>query len=267
MKRILRSLFASLLCDDLLLRIICFLGGVLFGGFGVAMSVFGATHDLGPPLLFRVFYWTIAILFAAYGALMFSRCVLSAKSRMARFLRRFLPDAVDLEAGALLILLVYLPAVLLTLLLRFLGVRGQHIDRDREFSLMTFEEAHRYIKRGDVVSLRRAIESGLDPNLSNRFSWTLLMLAALQGNPAIGKLLVSGGAKINATNDFGETPLSLAVCKGHLTFARWLLNAGASKLCRPHGSDLIDWIKQSYGLPPQKMIAALALLGDRQSRH
>jgi hypothetical protein len=44
---------------------------------------------------------------------------------MARFIDRYLPDAAGLEDGALLVLVIYFPAALLTLLLRSLGVRGQ----------------------------------------------------------------------------------------------------------------------------------------------
>jgi|SRR6516165_1390350 ankyrin repeat protein len=105
---------------------------------------------------------------------------------------------------------------------------------------MTFEEAHNCIKRGDIASLIRSLDSGLDPNLSNQFSWTLLMLAAVQGNTVIGRELVSRGADVNAANNFGECALSLAAQKGHVTFANWLLDAGATTRCRPHGWDLSD---------------------------
>ena len=37
-----------------------------------------------------------------------------------------------------------------------------------ELGIMTYEEAHRAIKRGDLVRLRAELESGLTPNLSNR---------------------------------------------------------------------------------------------------
>ena len=78
------------------------------------------------------------------------------------------------------------------------------------------------------------------------------MLAALEGSTAIGRALVSRGAHIDASNDFGETALSLAAQKGYTTFTRWLLESGASKLCRPHGWNLNDWIKLSSGFPAQK---------------
>ena len=60
----------------------------------------------------------------------------------------------------------------------------------------------------------------MSPNLSNQFSWTLLMLAAIKGNLTIGELLISSGADIDAINDFGETALSLAAHGGHTRFVR-----------------------------------------------
>jgi uncharacterized protein len=129
---------------------------------------------------------------------------------------------------------------------------------------MIFDEASRCIKKGDVLTLRRALESDLDSNLSNRSSWSLLMLSAIEGNTSIGELLVSHGAKVDSVNDFGETALSLAAHKGHAPFARWLLALGASTECRPHGWDLGDWIKRTSGLPRDKITAILALLGYQQ---
>jgi hypothetical protein len=126
MKRFLRRLLIPLVRDDLFVRVACFLAGLLFGGLGVAMSVWGATHDLGPKI--QVVYWVIAILFTAWGGFLVSRCVLSAQSRMARFMDRYLPDAVGFEEAVALILAIYLPAALLTLLLRLLGVRGQRTN-------------------------------------------------------------------------------------------------------------------------------------------
>jgi ankyrin repeat protein len=132
---------------------------------------------------------------------------------------------------------------------------------------MTFDEAHRCIKRGDVLSLSRALDDGLDPNLANRFAWTLLMLAAMKGNTRIGEVLFAKGAKINAANDVGDTALSLAAHAGHIKFARWLLFVGASTDCRPHGHDMATWIKMGSGLPENKLVEVLTLIGHKQHLH
>jgi hypothetical protein len=123
MKRFLRRLLIPLVRDDLFVRVACFLAGLLFGGFGIAMSVWGATHDFSPNI--QVLCWVFATPFTAWGGLLVSRCVLSAQSRMVRFVDRYLPDAVGFEEAAALILAIYLPAALLTFLLRLIGVRGQ----------------------------------------------------------------------------------------------------------------------------------------------
>ena len=132
---------------------------------------------------------------------------------------------------------------------------------------MTFEEAHGCLKLGDLESLNRALDEGLDSNLANRFSWTLLMLAAMEGNTPIGEALVAKGATVNAVNDFGDTSLSLAAHAGHVNFARWLLSVGASTDARPHGHDIATWIKMGSGLPKDKLAEVLTLIGHKDHLH
>lgn len=64
---------------------------------------------------------------------------------------------------------------------------------------MTFDEAHRAIKTGDLARLRKELDNGLNPNLANQNFWTLLMLAAVEGNTSIGRLFIQQGA------DFGQS--------------------------------------------------------------
>jgi ankyrin repeat protein len=132
---------------------------------------------------------------------------------------------------------------------------------------MTFDEAHRCIKRGDLMSLNRALDGGLDPDLKNRFAWTLLMLVAMEGKTRMAEALFAKGAKINAANDFGETALSLAAHAGHVRLARWLLSVGALTNCRPHGHDMATWIKMGSGLPKDKLTEILTLIGHKEHLH
>ncbi|HEY9126490.1 MAG TPA: ankyrin repeat domain-containing protein, partial [Acidobacteriaceae bacterium] len=74
---------------------------------------------------------------------------------------------------------------------------------------MSFD-AWKAMKRGDVVGLRNALDSGLDPNYPDsalRSGATLLMLAAHTGNTAIGRELVSHGAFLDARDNQGWTAL------------------------------------------------------------
>jgi ankyrin repeat protein len=127
---------------------------------------------------------------------------------------------------------------------------------------MTYEEAHKAIKRGNLTALRKALDSGMDVNLSNKFSWTLLMLAGIQGNMRVGELLIERGADPNKMNDFGETALSLSAHAGHTSFVKLLLSKGASLECRPHGHSLEYWITKTSGLSPKKIATILRIVTD-----
>jgi ankyrin repeat protein len=131
---------------------------------------------------------------------------------------------------------------------------------------MTFDAAHKLIKKGDLRGLREELDRRLSPNLSNQYSWNLLMLAAMEGNTSIGELLISRGADVNAINDFGETALSLAANKGHAPFVRALLANGAAPNCRPHGHSLMDWLEISSGLPKETIESIRELINAERPR-
>jgi len=120
---------------------------------------------------------------------------------------------------------------------------------------MTFDEVSKLIKKGDIISLRKELHGGLSPNLCNQYSWTLLMVAALEGNTAIGSLLIENGAELDARNKFRETPLSLAAHTGHASFVDLLLKHGASLECHPFGNTFDVWMgwATQYGRCSEKI--------------
>jgi hypothetical protein len=93
---------------------------------------------------------------------------------------------------------------------------------------MTYRGAQNLIKRGDEAGLRQALDTGLDPNLANQNGWTLLMLAAVEGDVAIGRLLIERGADINARNNKEDSALTLANHRGHTLFVDLPTLNGAS---------------------------------------
>jgi ankyrin repeat protein len=93
---------------------------------------------------------------------------------------------------------------------------------------MTFEEAYKAIKRGDLIRLRKELEGGMSPDLANSYSWTILMAAAMYGNTQIGRLLIEKGACLDRRNKFGMTAISIAAQAGHAPFVRLLLTSGVS---------------------------------------
>ena len=90
---------------------------------------------------------------------------------------------------------------------------------------MSYRAAQTLIKRGDEPALRAALNADLSSNLANANGWTLLMLAAVEGNVEIAKLLLEKGAKTAAKNNKGQTALDIAQQKGHTAFAEVLNTA------------------------------------------
>jgi uncharacterized protein len=133
-------------------------------------------------------------------------------------------------------------------------LRIGHIDP------MTFEQAHRAIKRGQIGALEKAVPSAISVNATNRFGWTLLMLAALEGNIKIGELFIERGADLAVLNNFGESALSLAAHNGHLPFVKLLKSNGASGDVHPHGHSLEGWLRSASGLPEDKIKAILEVV-------
>jgi hypothetical protein len=134
---------------------------------------------------------------------------------------------------------------------------------------MTFDEASKVIKKGDVQRLRNELDSSLSPNLCNQYSWTLLMLAALEGNTSMGRLLIEKGAGLDCRNKFGDTALSLAANSGHPSFIRLLLQSGASLECYPFGSSLDDWLDcvGQYTVCSPEQVERIRNLFDTERNH
>jgi hypothetical protein len=128
MRQFLRRRLEPLTRDDLFLRVVSALAGLVIGGIGVAMAIAGASHESRAWLSwFNLVYWPAALLLTIWGALLLSRCAVPAGSRIARIADRWLPDPVGPDEGIMVALVFVVPAALLTLLLRLVGVRGQRV--------------------------------------------------------------------------------------------------------------------------------------------
>jgi ankyrin repeat protein len=124
-----------------------------------------------------------------------------------------------------------------------------------------FTALHRRIKNGDIVALRSALDSGLDPNTRNRYGWTLFMLAALHTNGALCRLLLEHGADVNAVNKFGASSLAYAAIGGSHSVVQLLLRAGASVDARPHGHSISDFAHSGVH-PNQRVFDLLVRASD-----
>jgi len=83
---------------------------------------------------------------------------------------------------------------------------------------ISYRASQNIIKRGDDGALRKALNERLDPNLTNPNGWSLLMLAAVEGNVVLGRTLLEKGASSTTANSKGETAQSIAASRGHQPF-------------------------------------------------
>ncbi len=93
---------------------------------------------------------------------------------------------------------------------------------------ISYRAAQNLIKRGDEPALRAALDSGLDPNLTNENGWSLLMLAAVEGSVPLGRLLLERGADQAKQNVKGDTALTIANHRGFSLFAELLSPSGTA---------------------------------------
>jgi hypothetical protein len=105
---------------------------------------------------------------------------------------------------------------------------------------------------GDVASMKRMLDAGLDPNVRDSTGYTPLIAAARAGNVSMIRLLKSRGADPNlrdaAVNSW--TPLFHAVHKDQPGSIKALLDAGAN----PNGAD-------ANGTTPLMMAAGYGYTG------
>jgi hypothetical protein len=89
---------------------------------------------------------------------------------------------------------------------------------------ITFEYA---VERGDLRTVKRWLDEGLNPEYQAAHIGTGLMVAAWYGQIEMMALFVERGADLRRTNRHGEQALQLAAWGGHLEAVKWLLDRGA----------------------------------------
>ena len=121
---------------------------------------------------------------------------------------------------------------------------------------MTFDEAAHVIKRGNLLSLRHALENGLDPNATSKLGVSLLSRAASEGNTSIGRLLIDSGAIIDQRDKWGHTPLATACMRGRSDFVKLFLDRGATLNFDSNVTSVeasLNWVGKYCGVAPVTM--------------
>ena len=75
---------------------------------------------------------------------------------------------------------------------------------------------------GDVADLEGLLQKGADPNATDEFGRTPLMMASLNGRTEVVPALIEGGAEISARAKYGQTALQFATEGGHAEIAELL---------------------------------------------
>lgn len=83
------------------------------------------------------------------------------------------------------------------------------------------------VERGDLRTVTRWLDEGLNPDYEAAQVGTGLMVAAWYGRVEMMALFVERGADLRRSNRNGEQALQLAAWGGHLEAVRWLLEHGA----------------------------------------
>jgi ankyrin repeat protein len=102
---------------------------------------------------------------------------------------------------------------------------------------------HRAAHAGDVVTLRRELDQGVDPDAANRFGVTPLALASRSGHASAVQRLLEAGADPNRASPAGETPLMVAARTGVVDSVMSLLEHGADPSAREswRGQTALMW--------------------------
>ena len=84
------------------------------------------------------------------------------------------------------------------------------------------------VERGDLRTVTRWLDEGLDPEYQASHIGTGLMVAAWNGNIEMMALFIARGGNPRRANRNGEQPVQLAAWNGHDAAVKWLLERGAS---------------------------------------
>lgn len=76
---------------------------------------------------------------------------------------------------------------------------------------------------GDLNTITRLLESGVNVNAKNQSGITSLHLALFKNHTDVAELLLNKGADVNARNEHGDTPLLWALYNDHTNIAELLL--------------------------------------------
>ena len=91
---------------------------------------------------------------------------------------------------------------------------------------------HEIARRGDLPVMETFLQAGLDPDLQDTRGYSLLMIAAYNGQRTMTELLLERGADPNLPDPSGNSPLMGVCFKAEPEVARILLDHGGDTTAR-----------------------------------
>lgn len=126
MRQFFRLISSAITRDDLFLRALCLTAGIIVGGLGVLILIGRIPQWSSAEFSwYSLFLWLVGLLLSGWGGLLLSRCVVPAKSRIADWTAKCFPDPNWFQDTLIVLAVFAIPAILLTLALRLIGVKGQ----------------------------------------------------------------------------------------------------------------------------------------------
>ena len=102
------------------------------------------------------------------------------------------------------------------------------MNKIKTFKKFNSEDIFRYIRNGDIESVKNYIKFGYDLNIQSNDAYTPLSYAVVFKKIEIVKLLLNAGSDLNKQNNVGNTALILASLDNYVEIVELLLNAGAN---------------------------------------
>ena len=125
MRELWRLLRTALTTDDLVWRVTFLLFAILLASLTAGLSYWLLTADgRSSWWVWQLLLWALAVGLAIWSIVLLGGCFGSPGSRWARWAHRVPLDAADGEGVILLLAIILIPAAALTLMLRWIGVRG-----------------------------------------------------------------------------------------------------------------------------------------------
>ena len=124
--------------------------------------------------------------------------------------------------------------------------------------------------KGDLAALRRALDNGADPNLSDSDGYNPLIYAVCNNNADCVAQLIEAGADPNCQTNRARTPLNSAASSGYVEVIRVLLAAGAQvDFIPPEGMGYEKFTPLHYAIEfgHAQAVRALLAAGADANRH